>query len=109
VTRPALAEQLDLLPHPEGGWFPRWHRVRSAELWLWHRGGPLELSLGGACERPAADPDRATLGPDLAAGQQPQLLVPGGVWQSAFPAGAEQVLVSCVVAPGFDPADFRLL
>jgi hypothetical protein len=25
------------------------------------------------------------------------------------PAGAEPVLVSCVVAPGFDFADFRLL
>jgi predicted cupin superfamily sugar epimerase len=38
----------------------------------------------------------------------PQVLVPAGVWQSAFPAGAEPVLVSCVVSPGFDFADFRL-
>lgn len=87
----------------------RWHVVRSDELWLWHRGGPLTLRLGGT----GADPDRAgpvvrVLGPDLAAGQEPQLLVPGGVWQAAAPAGPEAVLVSCVVAPGFDFADFRL-
>jgi predicted cupin superfamily sugar epimerase len=48
------------------------------------------------------------LGSDVAAGQRPQLLVPGGVWQSAEPAGTEPVLVSCVVAPGFDFADFTL-
>jgi predicted cupin superfamily sugar epimerase len=30
------------------------------------------------------------------------------VWQSAEPAGDEPVLVSCVVSPGFDFADFTL-
>ncbi|HEY2506967.1 MAG TPA: cupin domain-containing protein, partial [Streptosporangiaceae bacterium] len=39
---------------------------------------------------------------------QPQALVPAGTWQSAEPAGQEPVLVSCIVAPGFDFADFRL-
>ncbi|MGO9083111.1 MAG: cupin domain-containing protein [Streptosporangiaceae bacterium] len=34
--------------------------------------------------------------------------MPGGVWQCAEPAGTVPVLVSCVVAPGFDFADFRL-
>jgi PPOX class probable F420-dependent enzyme len=136
-----LTEQLDLRPHPEGGWFretwrspvtvtppgypapraagtaiyfllhpgeeSRWHVVRSAEVWLWHHGGPLTLRLGGTGDHPVAA-ERLTLGPELTAGQQPQLVVPGGVWQSAEPAGAEPVLVSCVVAPGFDEADFRL-
>ena len=141
TVRPALAEQLDLQAHPEGGWFretwrspvsfrppgytgprsaataiyfllhpgerSRWHVVRSDELWLWHDGGPLALQLGGAGDEPAA---RSTVlvGGDLDAGQQPQALVPGGVWQSAAPAGPAPVLVSCVVAPGFDFADFRL-
>jgi predicted cupin superfamily sugar epimerase len=85
----------------------RWHTVRSGELWLWHRGGPLALRLGGAGDTPGAA-DEVILGPDVAAGQHPQALVPPGVWQSARPAGAEAVLVSCVVAPGFDFADFRL-
>nr|MDT0657016.1 cupin domain-containing protein [Micromonospora sp. DSM 115978] len=86
----------------------RWHVVRSDELWLWHAGGPLTLRLGGTGERPAPPGTALALGADLAAGQSPQLLVPGGTWQSAAPAGAEPALVTCVVAPGFDFADFRL-
>lgn len=141
--RPAVAEALDLLPHPEGGWYretwrtaarfvpdgydgPRasatgiyfllgpgeesvWHAVRGDEVWLWHRGGPLTLLLGGAGDAPVAEPRAVTLGPDVEKGQVPQALVPAGTWQAARPAGAEEVLVSCVVSPGFDFADFRAL
>ncbi|MGX7670885.1 cupin domain-containing protein [Plantactinospora sp. DSM 117369] len=140
--RPPLAEQFDLAPHPEGGWFretwrsahaftpdgyagpraaataiyfllqpgerSRWHVVRSDELWLWHSGGPLRLRLGGAAEVPAEEPAEVRLGPDVPAGERPQVVIPGGVWQSAEPAGDHPVLVSCVVAPGFDFADFQL-
>jgi uncharacterized protein len=70
----------------------RWHTVRSDELWLWHRGGPLELLLGGDGERPAAPPARVLLGPDPAFGQVPQALVPAGTWRSARPAAAQEVL-----------------
>ena len=145
---PPLARQLDLRPHPEGGWFretwrstvtfapegyegtrsvataiyfllhpgerSRWHVVRSDELWFWHSGGPLTLHLSGAAPGATAPGPAASdvvdimLGPDVLAGQQPQVLVPGGTWQSAAPAADEPVLVSCVVAPGFDFADFRL-
>jgi uncharacterized protein len=141
-VRPGTAEALDLLPHPEGGWYretwaagpgyepagypgrrpaataiyfllplgarSRWHAVRSDELWLWHAGGPLRLELGGSGARPCAEPAAVTLGPDLAAGQRPQGLVPGGHWQAARPAGPHETLVTCVVAPGFDFADFTL-
>jgi uncharacterized protein len=90
-----------------------WHRVRSDEVWLWHSGGPLILLDGGTDGRPAAEaPDRlaaVTLGPDLAAGQLPQHVIPGGHWRAARLAGDSEVLVSCVVAPGFDFADFTLL
>ncbi|WP_184889164.1 cupin domain-containing protein [Sphaerisporangium siamense] len=140
--RPAVAEALDLLPHPEGGWFretwrtavsfeppghggPRqsatgiyfllqpgeesvWHVVRSDEVWFWHRGGPLDLVLGGSGARPG-EARTVRLGPDVEAGQEPQALVPAGTWQAARPAGAEGVLVSCVVSPGFDFADFTAL
>jgi predicted cupin superfamily sugar epimerase len=143
LTRPAIAESLDLLPHPEGGWFREtwrtkaafrpegypgersaataiyfllppgeesmWHAVRSDELWLWHRGGPLNLLLGGDGNRPVQEPSTIALGPDLAGGQLPQVVVPAGTWQAAHPAGAEDVLVSCVVSPGFDFADFQAL
>ena len=36
-------------------------------------------------------------------------VIPGGHWQAARPATDEEVLVSCVVAPGFDFEDFVLL
>ncbi|MER5183510.1 cupin domain-containing protein [Streptomyces sp. NPDC002896] len=141
--RPALAEQLNMQPHPEGGWFAetwtaahtfrpdgypgprsaataiyfllypgeesRWHTVRSDELWLWHRGGPLDLFLGGDGAEPGSEPEAVRVGPGVEHGERPQVLVPGGIWQSARPAGDEPVLVSCIVAPGFDYADFRLL
>jgi predicted cupin superfamily sugar epimerase len=88
----------------------RWHAVRSDEIWLWHHGGPLELRLGGTRDEPAAPSEQtvAVLGCNLGAGQRPQILVPGGIWQTARPSGGEPVLVSCIVAPGFDFADFRL-
>jgi len=142
TSRPVLAEQLDLSPHPEGGWFrqtwqapatfvpggypgprhaataiyfvlhpgeeSRWHVVRSDELWLWHSGGPLELRLGGHGDVPVAA-ETVVLGTDLVHGQRPQALVPGGVWQSAVPHGGVPTLVSCVVSPGFDFADFRFV
>jgi predicted cupin superfamily sugar epimerase len=86
-----------------------WHVVRSAELWLHQRGGPLILTLGGDDPHgPDAGRD-VLLGTEPQAGQAPQVLVPAGVWQSARPATDEPVLVGCVVAPGFDVADFRLL
>jgi predicted cupin superfamily sugar epimerase/uncharacterized protein (DUF952 family) len=139
-SRPPTAEALDLLPHPEGGWygetwrtahtyvpdgypgerstatgiyyllrpgeFSAWHKVRSDELWLWHGGLPLKLTL--SADKPEAR-DVRVLGGDLAAGQRPQQLVPAGYWQTAEPIGSDgEVLVSCVVSPGFDFADFSV-
>jgi uncharacterized protein len=139
---PQWARQLDLAPHPEGGWFretwrsdvtigqsalppdytgPRsagtailfvllagqqsaWHTVRSAELWLHHRGSPLLLDVGS--ERHSTTTH--LLGSDIAAGEQPQVLVPPRYWQRARPRDDEPSLVSCVVVPGFDYADFGL-
>ena len=93
-----------LLPGEESAW----HRVRSAELWFHHRGSALELSLGGDGDQPSAV-SAHRLGPDMTNGETPQLLVPPGHWQAARPLGDEPVLVSCVVVPGFDFADFTLL
>ncbi len=86
-----------------------WHRVRSDEAWLWHGGGPLTMLDGGDGDTPSDRPRVITVGPDLAAGQVPQHVIPGGHWQSARPAAGAETLVSCVVAPGFDFADFTLL
>ena len=81
-----------------------WHTVRSAELWLYHSGSPLLLEVG-------PEQDCATthlLGADIMAKEHPQLVVPPGHWQRARPRDAEPSLVSCVVVPGFDYADFAL-
>ena len=47
------------------------------------------------------------LGPDLAAGQAPQLTVPEGAWQSARSRG-DWTLVGCTVGPAFEFAGFEL-
>ena len=86
-----------------------WHRVESDEAWFWHSGGPLVMLDGGDGDVPSDAPLLVTVGPDLAGGHVPQHVIPGGHWQSARPAAAGEVLVSCVVAPGFDFADFTLL
>jgi predicted cupin superfamily sugar epimerase len=76
-----------------------WHRVRGHELWLWQGGGAMELHIGEQAQ---------VVGPDPAAGQEPQVLVPAGSWQSATPADGAWSLVACLVAPGFDDEDFEL-
>lgn len=137
LRRSETAEALDLVPHPEGGWFRRtwtsatevearsgtrpsataihfllhagetsaWHTVSSDELWFWHSGGPITLSLGGHGNDPTEPGPSLVLNGDITAGQQPQVLVPAGTWQRAH--AEVETLVSCVVSPGFDFADFR--
>ncbi|MEV0947823.1 cupin domain-containing protein [Rhodococcus sp. NPDC049939] len=85
-----------------------WHTVRGAEIWLYHRGSPLLLELGGDSDEPL-DPKAQILGPDVSAGEHPQLLVPPLHWQRAKPVREEPTLVSCIVTPGFDFADFRMI
>jgi predicted cupin superfamily sugar epimerase len=71
------------------------HVVDADELWLWHGPGTVTLLLGDAQERCVLGPER------------PQVLVPAGVRQATEPA-VDEVLVSCVVSPGFTWAGFRL-
>ena len=123
---------LGLASHPEGGWYAethrdpaqpgggrgavtaihfllragersRWHRVDATEIWLWHAGAPLRLSVS-ADGREVAE---TLLGTDLAVGQRPQAVVPKDAWQAAESLGA-WTLVSCVVAPAFEFAGFEL-
>ncbi|WP_405116629.1 cupin domain-containing protein [Paenibacillus sp. FSL K6-1217] len=85
-----------------------WHTVLSSEIWLYHSGSPIVLSLGGS----GAAPENVTeviLGLDIAAGQQPQVVIPPGVWQAARPLGEEPALVSCIVSPEFHFDDFKLI
>lgn len=123
---------LDLAPHPEGGFFretfrdpaataagraastaiyyllgagdvSEWHRVDAAEVWHWYAGGPLVLTVSPN----GHDAHARHLGPDLRAGQRPQIVVPAGHWQSATSLGA-WTLVGCTVAPGFEFEGFEI-
>lgn len=88
----------------EAGQRSHWHRVDAAEIWLWHAGAPIVLSISADAATPASV---HRLGPDVLAGDAPQVLVPTGHWQAAAPVGG-WALVSCVVVPGFSFAGFTL-
>ncbi|WP_329129134.1 cupin domain-containing protein [Streptomyces sp. NBC_01476] len=112
------------LPHPSGsgtrssatlihyllapGERSQWHSVASDEIWLWHQGGPLRLQTSAPGPAPSSLTDHL-LGPDLDRGEQFHVTIPAGHWQRAEPAADHEVLVSCMVSPGFDFADFTLL
>ncbi|HLP18250.1 MAG TPA: cupin domain-containing protein [Bacteroidota bacterium] len=86
----------------------RYHRLRSDELWYFHAGSALTLST--------IDPVTGALtvhamGFDIARGEVLQLAIPAGCWFGAEVDGdtsGAYALISCVVAPGFDFADFEL-
>ena len=136
MERPEVAVRLGLEPHPEGGWYRQtwaspvtvtlpdgrvrptatliyfllpageasaWHRVRSDEIWLAHE-GEVCVELGGDGVTPdPASAERLVIGAGM-----PQGLVPADVWQRTVPSAGD-ALVSCLVSPGFDFADFELV
>ena len=139
---PDWARQLDLAPHPEGGWFREtwrselsiaqsalppdytgsrsagtailfllmpgqqsaWHTVRSAELWFYHRGGPLLLEVGPNRTVPQRICSAAISPPESSR----SCWCRPGTGSAPGPRDDEPCLVSCVVVPGFDFADFAL-
>ena len=129
MTPDQIIDHLQLSPHPEGGWYRQtwvaenegratgtciyfllkagesshWHRVDATEIWLYHAGAPLTLSMSATDEGPAVD---HILSPDLSEGA-PQLIVPEGHWQAARTTG-DYTLVSCTVSPGFQFEGFEL-
>jgi predicted cupin superfamily sugar epimerase len=136
MTADELIKALDLSPHPEGGWYretwrsaaepgqraaatavyyvikpgqrSQWNRVDADEMWLWHSGDPLDLSIAGTDEGPVRT---VRLGGRIGAGEQPQVIVPKGHWQSAVPVeGGESghSFLSCIVAPAFEFSGYEL-
>lgn len=132
MTADEVVRRLHLQPHPEGGYYretfrdervdasgrpvstaiyyllglgdvSEWHRIDAAEVWHHYAGAPLVMTLSPD----GHDAEARHLGPDLARGQVPQILVPAGWWQTSTSLGA-WTLVGCTVAPGFDFAGFEL-
>jgi predicted cupin superfamily sugar epimerase len=83
-----------------------WHAVDADEVWCWHGGSPLELSIAHGSHGQGAL-ERHILGLAVASGETPQATVPAHAWQAARSLGAWS-LVGCVVAPGFEFSGFRL-
>jgi uncharacterized protein len=121
----AVAELLGLAPLPEEGGlyrqthadahgtaiyylliapeFSALHRLPGAEVFHHYAGAPARMLLlhpDGAVEEPV-------LGDDLAAGQRPQVVVPGGTWQGCETLGAWSLL-GATMAPGYRDADFEV-
>ena len=88
----------------EPGTFSEMHVLASDEVFHFYLGDPVEmLQLF-----PDGSSALFTLGPDMRAGQQVQLVVPAGVWQGTRLIGDGKVaLLGCTVTPGFNYADYR--
>ena len=130
MTAEEIIALLDLAPHPEGGHYRQtwaaagesrpagtciyfllgrgershWHRVDAAEIWHFYSGAPILLGLSATEAGPRMI---SRLGPDLAAGERPQILVPPHHWQMAETTG-DWTLVGCTVSPGFRFDGFTL-
>ncbi len=79
-----------------------WHRIDAVEVWHYYAGHALVLQIADDGHQ-----NSVRLGPDLAAGEVPQAIVPAQAWQAAESTG-DWTLVGCTVAPGFDFAKFEL-
>ena len=132
-----LVAQLQLSPHPEGGFYretfraplvldalPRGARAAHTAIYFLLAAGTFSalhrVSSDEVWHHYDGDPvelhllDAAgkhrieVLGRDLDRGERPQHVVPAGVWQAAVPRGSRYALCGCTVAPGFEFADFEM-
>lgn len=75
--------------------FSALHRLDRLEIYAYHAGAPARMFLLSGDE--ASEP---VLGPDIAAGQRPQIVVPAGTWQASTTLG-EWTLMGTVVVPPY--------
>jgi predicted cupin superfamily sugar epimerase len=127
----AIIRALELMPHPEGGWYREtyrhtgesgergaltqiyflllagersaWHRIDAIEVWHYYAGAPLALALS----EDGLAIHRLMLGINFARGEAPHVAVSPLTWQAAESRGAWS-LVGCTVAPAFSFGGFEL-
>ena len=138
MDKKSIIQLLRLQPHMEGGYFRRtyhselaasitdtdtrplmtsiyylltddspigyFHRNRSDIIHYWHAGSALNYLLINL----QGEFTTAVLGPNIAEGEQLQLIVPGGYWKASHLTQGEYGLLSEAVAPGFDYDDMVL-
>jgi predicted cupin superfamily sugar epimerase len=85
--------------------FSELHRLPTEEVFHFYLGGPVRM-LQVFPDGKARD---IIIGTDILAGQQPQVVVPAGVWQgsSLEPGEHDFALLGATVCPGFDYADYE--
>ncbi|UXP33923.1 cupin domain-containing protein [Reichenbachiella agarivorans] len=85
--------------------FSAFHRIKQDEIWHFYQGDPIDLHTIDE----AGVHTLIQIGSDIAAGQVPQYVVPGGVWFAAkVSKSGVYSLAGCTVSPGFDFMDFEL-
>lgn len=138
-----LIDELNLRPHPEGGYYAEtfraagaiptsalpevydgsrshstaiyylltagdvsaMHRITSDEIFHFYAGDPVRMLR----LHPDGSGEEIVIGSRIDLGQQPQVAVPGGVWQGlSLVEGGRFALLGCTVSPGFDFRDFEL-
>jgi predicted cupin superfamily sugar epimerase len=129
-----LIEQLDLSPHPEGGFYKEtyrsienvdgerslmtsiyflltsqhvshFHRIKSDEHWYFHEGSALTIHVLND-----EGHVQLKLGSNFENGESYHHVVPKNmIFGSSVDSVNGYALVSCSVAPGFDFRDFELL
>ena len=99
--------------------FSRMHRLRSDEVFHFYLGDPVEMLLLGHEQKgagvqggkgPGGHGRVVVLGPDIEAGQLPQVVVPRGVWQGAGLKTRSKgafALMGTTTAPGFEYDDYQ--
>lgn len=132
-TADQLIQSLQLQPHVEGGYYApsfvsdqafddsralwtsiyfllkcgevsHFHRLTADEMWYFHGGESLTISM----IHPDGRLEQVQLGMDLANGERPQVLVPRGVIFGSAMNRPGYSLVGCMVSPGFTFGDFEL-
>lgn len=86
------------------GIFSAIHRLPGDELFHFYLGDPVEmLQL-----HPDGSSRTVVIGSDITAAMEPQVVVPGGMWQGCrLKDGGRFALMGTTMSPGFDPRDFE--
>ena len=86
--------------------FSAMHRLATDEIWHFYAGSPARMLL----LYPDGRGEIRIWGGNVAAGEEPQILVPRGTWMGAQPIGKRQVAYSfggTTMSPGFEYADYE--
>ena len=121
-----LIEQLEMKPHPEGGYYSEsfrdrdnsvsliyyllkkeqrshWHRLTKNEILHFYKGDPLSVHISADAKTTITK----KLGHSMADNENLHIIIPAGSWFSMNSEG-EYSLIGCTVSPAFDYTDFEL-